>query len=676
MKQMKISILMVEDNSDHALLARISLERTSQMEVTVVQMPEDCHAILREKEFDIILLDYNLPSENGLSVLKRIKRDNLTDAPIVLVTGHGHEKIAVEAMKAGAFDYVVKSPDYPGILPNVVKRVLSKFKIYQDKKQMEAEIVLRNKELQVLNSISEVLNQSLILEEILLGAIQRISDNLNLDTVGIYLRDGRRHALTLKTGLGAFEKIEEFQRIELDARGVKSMLIGKKSLVTDCLANEASTFARTLAKQGIQSFISVPLTCKSRFLGVCLAGSQDKQYFAERRVDLLASIANQISIAIENAKLYSQTDKLKNNLENVFNSSLDMIVTLSESGKITFHNEKFANVYVKGKDVIGRNFLELVPESLRDFFSTKLQELQCGKTSLYETEMLRKDKTSMPCLISQSTLKGRGEFLLVIKDISEIVRLQEQLLQSEKLSALGQMIAGAAHELNNPLAGILGYSQLLLEEKLPGRVRGDLEVILREAMRCQTIVHNLLTFARKQNSKRQKVDLTEMLNRVITMHSTQLRNVEVEVTRKFAKGATEVFADDHQLQQVFSHLVDNACDALRLSINKPKRLTVTTRKLDDIIRVEVADNGIGIPNEDRNKIFDPFYTGKEVGEGMGLGLSMCFGIVQSHQGKIHFDGERGKGCTFVVELPVLRGNPDTSTFEVRNLRPATTVSDI
>ena len=672
---MKISILMVEDNSDHALLARISLERTSQMEVTVVQMPDECHAILREKKFDIILLDYNLPSQNGLSVLKRIKKENLTDAPIVLVTGHGHEKVAVEAMKAGAFDYVVKSPDYPGILPNVVKRVLSKYKIYQDKKKMEAEIVLRNKELQVLNSISEVLNQSLILEEILLGAIQRISDNLYLDTVGIYLRDGRKQTLTLKTGLGALDQVQEFQRIELEGRGVKNMLIGKGPLVTDCLVDEANSFARALAGQGMQSLISVPLTYKSRFLGVCLAGSQDKDYFAERRVNLLASIANQISIAIENAKLYSQTDKLKNNLENVFNSSLDMIVTLSESGKITFHNEKFANVYVQGKDVIGRDFLELVPESLRDFFSTKLRELQCGKTSLYETEMLHKDNTPMPCLISQSTLRGRGEFLLVIKDISEIARLQEQLLQSEKLSALGQMIAGAAHELNNPLAGILGYSQLLLEEKLPGNVRGDLEVILKEAMRCQNIVRNLLTFARKQNSKRQQVDVNDTLNRVIALHSSQLKGSEVEVTRKFAEGTIQVFADEHQLQQVFSHLVENAFDALRISRKKHKRLTVTTTKLDDVIRIEVADNGIGIPNEDRSKIFDPFYTGKEVGEGIGLGLSMCFGIVQSHQGTIHFESELGEGSTFVVALPVIQGEPDTSTFEVRNLRPATAATD-
>ncbi len=671
MKKTKTQILLVEDNSDHALLARISLEGTSQMEVTVVQTPEDCHKILREKKFDIVLLDYNLPVENGLHVLKRIKNDNSTDAPIVLVTGHGHENVAVEAMKAGAFDYVVKSPDYPGILPNVVRRVLSKYRIFRDKRQMEEEIVLRNKELQVLNSISTVLNQSLILDEILLGAIERIADKLDLDAIAIYLQGENALELTLKTGLGPFENAKEFHCIDLSTKGVKKMLIAEEPLLINCLPEEASLFAKALSRHGLQSLISLPLTYKSRVRGVCLAGSQHKNYFAERRVNLLASIANQISIAIENAKLYSQTDKLKNNLENVFNSSLDMIVTLSEEGLITFYNEKFATLYVNGKDVIGRNFLELVPENLRNFFSTKLQELQAGRTSLYETEMLRKDKTSMPCLISQSRLRGRGEYLLVIKDISEIMRLQEQLLQSEKLSALGQMIAGAAHELNNPLAGILGYSQLLLEENLPGRVRGDLEVILKEAMRCQNIVRNLLTFARKQNSKRQKVDLSDMLHRVIDLHLAQLRAESIEAEKRFSPEALEVFGDAHQLQQVFSHLVENACDALKISRKAVKQLTVAARKVGEVVRIEVTDSGVGIANEERSKIFDPFYTSKEVGEGTGLGLSMCFGIVQSHHGRIFFETEPGEGSTFVVELPVSKGEPDTSTFEVRNLRPAT-----
>lgn len=191
MNPSEAKILIVEDNTDHATLAKICLQKAGFAHIDIVDSADKCRAILKERVFDIILLDYDLPNENGLAILRRLQEDHSTEAAIVLVTGHGHEKIAVEAMKAGAFDYVVKSGDYPGVLPNIVKRVFEKFQIYRDKKRMEEEIVLRNQELLALNSVSNVLNESLILEEILVSAVDSIARHLDLDAVAVYLQEGQ-----------------------------------------------------------------------------------------------------------------------------------------------------------------------------------------------------------------------------------------------------------------------------------------------------------------------------------------------------------------------------------------------------------------------------------------------------------------------------------------------------
>jgi two-component system NtrC family sensor kinase len=646
---------MVEDNPDHAYISKLYLEKEANFSVVIVQTFEECRLKLKDQKFDIILLDYNLPSEDGLTILKYLKKDKTVDVPIVVVTGHGHEEIAVAAMKAGAFDYVIKNQDYPAILPSVVKSVIEKYRIHKEKQRMEREILIRNKELRVLNAISEVVNQSLVLEEVLNGAIERVTQLLEFDAGAIYLSADPSGELSIKVHKGFLsDSIHALRRINpTTVEFVARVFSEGLPLLINELAECGPKISGALFNNKIKAIICAPLRHKNTILGVLIVASKKSGFFTARHLKLLNAISNQISIAIENAKLYEQTEKLKTNLENVLDSSLDLIITLKKDGTLQYFNERFTEIYGYSLNEIGgKNFLDFVPDQHKKSILDKISKAKTGKTSIYETEMRKADGSLMSCLISQSPVKGSDEFLMVIKDISEVVNLQKRLIQSEKLSALGQMISGVAHELNNPLAGILGYSQLLLQEELSEQVRSDIEVIGKEAKRCQKIVKNLLTFARKNKSERQVIDINEVINSILELKSYQLKVDSIEVVKELDTFLPKVIGDYHQLQQVFLNLINNAHDALRFVEKPNKQIVVATEQFEDFLRIKIIDNGMGISDEDKIRIFDPFYTTKEVGQGTGLGLSICYGIVQSHQGNFYVESELGKGATLVVELPL------------------------
>ncbi|HEX9652968.1 MAG TPA: ATP-binding protein [bacterium] len=636
----QLKILMVEDNPDHAFLAKSCLEKVKGHTVTTVGTYDECCKALNQYSYDMILLDYNLPGDDGLTILKRLKKDVKTDAAIVVVTGHGHEEVAVEAMKNGACDYVIKTNDYPAILPEVVKSAFEKHTAFREKQRMEQEIILRNMELHALNTISTVVNQTLDVDTVIDSAVQRITQVLDLEYGAIYLIDESTQAPVLRA-----DTVLSSDSKELVAPYFKECL-------QQLLDEPQPWLLKTCAIGNLQSLLAILLIHNARKLGVVFLGSDSGDYFDERRINLVSSICNQIGIAIVNANLYLELNKAKNDFENVLNSSLDLIITLTREGEIRFHNDQFAKRYYSGVNNADRDFLSFIPETKRPFFLSKLEELAAGKSATYESELVNRDGSTMPCIISQSPLRGKDEYLMVIKDTSNIVNLHKRLIQAEKLSALGQMIAGVAHELNNPLAGILGYAQLLLEEKLPTNVSNDIRVILKEGKRCQRIVKNLLTFARKHNSERELIDINQLLNSILELSAYDLKVGTVSLLKDLDPQLPKVYGDYNQLQQVFLNLISNALFALKTVKKEHKEIKVRSERMADGIRIQVMDNGPGIAPEQKSKIFDPFYTTKEVGQGIGLGLSICFGIVHSHHGSLYLEGECQNGATFVVELPV------------------------
>jgi PAS domain S-box-containing protein len=258
-----------------------------------------------------------------------------------------------------------------------------------------------------------------------------------------------------------------------------------------------------------------------------------------------------------------------------------------------------------------------------------------------------------------ATADGVFHVEALIRNVSERKKLDDQardlyqqLLQAEKMAALGQTISGVAHELNNPLATILSWAERLAERSLDDGSRRGVEVILAESERAARIVRNLLTFARKRQSTRAMIDVNHVVRETLALRAYEQRLTNIDVITALAAGLPQVFADAHQIQQVLLNLVINAEQAM-VSANVRGSLVVRTwhDAERDAVVLEVTDDGPGISADMRGKIFDPFFTTKEVGQGTGLGLTVAYAIVQEHGGRIRVE-ERSQGASFIVDLPV------------------------
>ena len=248
----------------------------------------------------------------------------------------------------------------------------------------------------------------------------------------------------------------------------------------------------------------------------------------------------------------------------------------------------------------------------------------------------------------------------LIRDVSERKKLEDQtrdlyhqLLQAEKLAALGQTISGVAHELNNPLATILTWAERLSQRDVDDKAKRGLEIILSESERAARIVRHLLTFARKRQSTRALVDLNRVVRETLALRAYEQRVTNINVVDGLSSGLPEVFADAHQMQQVLLNIMINAEQAM---LGANGRGTLVIRSWHDRAResvvLEINDDGPGVPEDVQPRIFDPFFTTKEVGKGTGLGLTVAYAIIQEHGGRIRLGPNSGGGASFYIELPV------------------------
>ena len=483
-----IKLMLLEDDTSHAEAIRRALESSeTQFEVQVTGSMLEYRESVVANPPDIALLDMLLPDGHSLELLT--SPSEIDTFPKLILTSHGNEQFAVTAMKTGALDYIVKSPEVFADMSGILTRALSQWQVVRDRKQVEEELLIRS---QILDHLAEGISF------VRLSDLVIIYSNSKFDEMFGYDRDG---------------------------------LIG-------------------------------------------------------HRMDVL--------------------------------------------------------------NAPGKPSPEEVVEEI-------LKHLKERNEWHGEIHSIRKDGSCFWCQSSVTIFEHPAHGKVSVsthEDITERKQIEEQLIITDRLASIGQLASGIAHEINNPLTGIIGLSELMLDADVPTEVKSDLETINREARRTAKIVQGLLTFARKHPQEKQPVDINDTIAQVLQLRAYEQRVNNINVVTQFAPKLPEIRANAFQLQQVFINIIINS-EYFMTAAHGRGTLTISTEQAADIVRISFIDDGPGIIKENLEHLFDPFFTTKEVGNVTGLGLSICHGIITGRGGRIYAESELGRGATFIVELPII-----------------------
>jgi two-component system NtrC family sensor kinase len=339
----------------------------------------------------------------------------------------------------------------------------------------------------------------------------------------------------------------------------------------------------------------------------------------------------------------------------ILNNTQSLILVVDTAGLVSYGNRRWYDMGYEQRELLGKPLEDLVAPSRRQVFNDAFNATLAGnQVDNLDVQILRGDGRVGQFSVNLSPMRDEQgnitSLVVVMTDITDAATLQSKLMHAEKMAAVGQLVSGVAHEVNNPLTAILGFADLLMENSdVPESARKDLRVILQEAQRTKQIVQNLLSFARQMPPHRKAVQVNSILRRTVQLRAYDFHSHGVTVIERLEQDIPHVIGDSQQLQQVFLNILNNAYDAVR-ETGRPARIELMTAGMGNVVEVSFKDNGHGITHSDR--IFDPFFTTKEVGKGTGLGLSICYGIVREHGGEILCHNNVGdEGATFVVRLP-------------------------
>jgi len=545
-------------------------------------------------------------------------------------------------------------------------------------------------ELQIANDISEAIGRSLEVEGVVAGALERLVGALDVTAGSISVRNPASGAYEVKARVGPPELLPILH-------GPGSLA---ESVLTTHRAARVQEFAndprcQPVATRFAGSCLSVPMLVKDELIGVLSVAAGDPYRFERADEHLVGIIAGQIAVAVLNARLHDVLRRGKQEWEDTFDAISDPIAVFDGDGRLLRGNAALALV-------VGRPVSELAGITCHEIGFCGGTFPQCavgeagvhGAAGRFELTFPTGDIFSVTTFPVPGT--GQGPSVVqVAKNVTDEIRsarrlrqmseelgsanrrltatvdqlksTQAQLLQSEKLSAIGQLVAGVAHELNNPLTSVIGYAQLLGEElgearsvadlRPPVELARDLRRIIDESERAARIVRNLLAFARRQTAARAPIDTSELVARVLSLRAYDLRLNAIELSTDYEPGLPPVVADAGQIQQALLNLILNAEQAMRGRAVRRLSVAVHFDPESSAIDLSVTDTGHGIEESSLRRIFDPFFTTRDVGDGTGLGLSICYGIVRDHGGQIQVESRLHAGTTFSVQLPARADEP-------------------
>lgn len=506
-----------------------------------------------------------------------------------------------------------------------------------------------------LLDFARTLNAEISLSKLAQSIAERISRTFLVEQVVLFLGDQLNdqvfHAAHV---IGGSVEARPYRREELvsdQSSGLEGVQRGGDYLdrTTGSLAESGFRYVQVLRYRG-------------RTIGaIALGRLPDGRHFSSEDLELMAGLSRYAAIALENAALYCSVEakaqelqRLQTYTENILESINVAVLALDSRGRIESCNRAFEELYGRTRGEIGGSLVETVlPQdiiaSIRGVAGAIDWEVRrpADLFKLYmENAVGRRLIVNLSLIPLQDSASGGS--LIVLEDVTEKVQLEDQLLQAEKLSSIGLLAAGIAHEVNTPIAGISSYTQMLLKDTPASDQRKHiLEKIEKQTFRAAEIVNGLLNFSRMNGSEFKEVNINNLIHDSLNLLEHQLQSCNIKVESQYDSSLPPVHGNQGKLQQVFINLFLNARDAMP----KGGALTVQTAMNESMVIVDVADTGLGISEENIKKIFDPFFSTKAVGKGTGLGLAVTYGIIQEHGGRILVDSDNGKGAHFRVKLP-------------------------
>ena len=571
------------------------------------------------------------------------------------------------------------------------QQMLSKLEEAHQQLQSQVSIIKSNAErLATLNEISSLVSRSLELEDVLNVAADKIKEVMNLDIVLIFLLNEENKELELKAYRGISDDFAAALKGLKVGEGFcgKAAQTGELQLIEDN-AQDSIFAEETVKKEGIRGGLVVPLKAEGKVTGILCVAMHGSRQFLDEEIELLITIGNQIGVAIENARLYErehlaaqQALASESRYREIFENANDAIWIHDLDGNILAVNKAAEKLTGYGSaELLKMNVRSFLTEESLNLAGEIRRALFLGETvkQPYEQRLIRRDGTEGILTITSNMITENGRpkgFQHIARDVTmekemqeklsaayqelseshqKLQESQEQLIQAEKLTSLGQLAASIAHEVNNPLSGILVYTQLLAKKLNADTISKEnalnyLSKMEAELTRSTRLIRNLLDFARQSTPTLREVNLNDVINRSFDLaaHSAELQHVQV--IKELDPALPSIMADFDQLQQVCTNLIINAIQAMP----EGGKLILRTSIDDSQLKLEVKDTGYGISPENMRKLFTPFFTTKREVKGVGLGLAVAYGIIQRHKGRIDVQSNVGEGTTFAIYLPRYR----------------------
>lgn len=513
-----------------------------------------------------------------------------------------------------------------------------------------------------MQDFGRTLSSATELEPLLESLIRRLKAVFSVEQLAIFIED-RNDPSGFR--LARAEGIAHEIALPADFR----QLLREKSSTTGIVrvANLDSPDDESLFFQSTPDHIFsyyVPCAVRSRIAAVIALGrTVDGTLLSSEDTDQLRAISGYVAVAIENALLLEdqaqraeEMARLKEFNENIIESINVGVLVINLQGRITNWNSALEAIYgLKRVEAIGRRITQVFQPEMLKALRALMQRAEWQKgepVNVYKFRVSSVDGRDLTLNVSLAALQSKTEevegTLVAIEDVTERMKLEEQVQQSDKLSSIGLLAAGVAHEVNTPLTGISSYSQMLMQQVPETDPRHQLlEKIYRQTSRASSIVNNLLNFSRVSDARFVMIDLNRVLDDTIQLLESQLRNTQIEVVRSYDAELPLAPGNAPKLQQVFMNLILNARDAMP----EGGRLEISTEANADSVLIRFRDSGMGIDPEHLSKIYDPFFTTKQIGKGTGLGLAVSYGIIKDHSGHIDVESKLGEGALFIITLP-------------------------